>query len=103
MTLVSHTDDCSLLVGQWLRATWARLGFAIVSLGLVALFPKARPVPTPYFVLVIVCTVLSSFASTVQFVGVSAFHTQVADPLIGGTYMTVRFWVLDAWPVNEAY
>lgn len=28
--------------------------------------------------------------STVQFVGISAFHTQIADPLIGGTYMTVR-------------
>lgn len=27
--------------------------------------------------------------STVQFVGISAFHTQIADPLIGGTYMTV--------------
>lgn len=26
---------------------------------------------------------------TVQFVGISAFHTQIADPLIGGTYMTV--------------
>lgn len=28
--------------------------------------------------------------STVQFVGISAFHTRVSDPLIGGTYMTVR-------------
>jgi hypothetical protein len=27
--------------------------------------------------------------STVQFVGITAFHTQIADPLIGGTYMTV--------------
>lgn len=26
---------------------------------------------------------------TVQFVGISAFHTQIADPVIGGTYMTV--------------
>ena len=26
---------------------------------------------------------------TVQFVGISAFHTRVSDPLIGGTYMTV--------------
>lgn len=30
-----------------------------------------------------------SSRSTVQFVGISAFHTQIADPLIGGTYMTV--------------
>ena len=28
--------------------------------------------------------------STVQFIGICAFHTQIADPLIGGTYMTVR-------------
>ena len=27
--------------------------------------------------------------STVQFIGICAFHTQIADPLIGGTYMTV--------------
>ena len=24
-----------------------------------------------------------------QFVGISAFHTKVSDPLIGGTYMTL--------------
>ena len=29
-------------------------------------------------------------SSTVQFVGISAFHTQISDPVIGGTYMTVR-------------
>ena len=29
--------------------------------------------------------------STIQFVGISAFHTRISDPLIGGTYMTVRF------------
>lgn len=26
---------------------------------------------------------------TIQFVGISAFHTIISDPLIGGTYMTV--------------
>jgi PAT family acetyl-CoA transporter-like MFS transporter 1 len=31
--------------------------------------------------------------STVQFVGITAFHTQIADPLIGGTYMTVSAFV----------
>jgi hypothetical protein len=30
--------------------------------------------------------------STVQFVGITAFHTQIADPLIGGTYMTVSLF-----------
>jgi len=28
--------------------------------------------------------------STIQFVGISAFHTRISDPAIGGTYMTVR-------------
>lgn len=28
---------------------------------------------------------------TIQFVGISAFHTRISDPLIGGTYMTVRY------------
>jgi hypothetical protein len=32
--------------------------------------------------------VAAGLYSTVQFVGVTAFHTQIADPLIGGTYMT---------------
>jgi hypothetical protein len=32
---------------------------------------------------------MSLHDSTVQFVGITAFHTQIADPLIGGTYMTV--------------
>lgn len=32
--------------------------------------------------------------STVQFVGITAFHTQIADPLIGGTYMTVSLLYL---------
>jgi len=27
--------------------------------------------------------------STIQFVGMSAFHTKISDPVIGGTYMTV--------------
>lgn len=29
------------------------------------------------------------FCRTIQFVGISAFHTRISDPLIGGTYMTV--------------
>jgi hypothetical protein len=29
------------------------------------------------------------FRRTIQFVGISAFHTRISDPLIGGTYMTV--------------
>jgi len=34
-------------------------------------------------------SVLQSFVGTIQFVGTSAFHTIISDPLIGGTYMTL--------------
>ncbi|GAA5958248.1 hypothetical protein JCM3765_004768, partial [Sporobolomyces pararoseus] len=43
----------------------------------------------------------SPFDRTVQFVGISAFHTQIADPLIGGTYMTLLNTVSNlggTWP-----
>lgn len=42
-----------------------------------------------YFLIIMGSTVLSSFMSTVQFVSISAFMTNIADPVIGGTYMTV--------------
>ena len=89
---------------------WWRLGFAVVAMALIKFFPSS-PISTSYFILVILCTVLSSFASyvdlnnlekllnqfynsTVQFVGISAFHTQIADPVIGGTYMTASLFLL---------
>lgn len=80
---------------------WFRILFAITAMALVHYFPSpsdtssekvaagGRNIPTYYFLLVIASTVLASFASTVQFVGISAFHTIIADPAVGGTYMTV--------------
>lgn len=107
------------IVGGWLAAKWSRgerplrpwiyaflprFAFAFAAALVVYYFPK-QPIPLAFFVLMIVHTVLSSFASyvfcrflavdlnslcrTVQFVGISAFHTRVSDPVIGGTYMTV--------------
>lgn len=97
-----------LVLSQWLIAMWTRLGWAAISMLLISNFPKGD-IGMWYFLLVVACTVGSSFSrcvpprpfqpspaliasprSTVQFVGISAFHTQIADPLIGGTYMTVR-------------
>ncbi|KAJ3516788.1 hypothetical protein NLJ89_g913 [Agrocybe chaxingu] len=72
----------------WIYAFWPRLVFALIAAFIVYFFPKP-PIPMSFFVLLIIHTVLSSFASTVQFVGISAFHTRVSDPLIGGTYMTL--------------
>lgn len=90
----------------WLFGYVARLGFAIASMAIVAGFPSnadggKATIPMSYFLLICVTTVTASFASTVQFVGISAFHTQIADPLIGGTYMTLLNTVSNlggTWP-----
>ncbi|KAK4892941.1 hypothetical protein LTR27_008669 [Elasticomyces elasticus] len=42
-----------------------------------------------YLGVVIVEHVFSTFMSTVMFVSISAFHAKIADPVIGGTYMTL--------------
>lgn len=72
----------------WLYAFWPRYVFGVVSVLTVYFFPKP-PISTGFFLYLIGFTVISSFTSTVQFVGISAFHTRVSDPLIGGTYMTL--------------
>lgn len=74
----------------WIIAFWPRLGTCLVATLVVYWFPTP-PISMSFFAFLVVHTVLSSFASNVQFVGISAFHTRVSDPLIGGTYMTVRF------------
>ncbi|GJN94340.1 hypothetical protein Rhopal_007414-T1 [Rhodotorula paludigena] len=84
----------------WLIAMWTRLAWAVVSMLLISNFPLGD-IGMWYFLLVVACTVGSSFSSTVQFVGISAFHTQIADPLIGGTYMTLLNTVSNlggTWP-----
>ncbi|KAK5026051.1 hypothetical protein LTR16_012259, partial [Cryomyces antarcticus] len=59
------------------------------------IFPTASSVaahvgvPFWYLATVIVEHVFSTFMSTVMFVAVSAFHARIADPVIGGTYMTL--------------
>ncbi|KAJ9059637.1 hypothetical protein DSO57_1039488 [Entomophthora muscae] len=71
----------------WLYAIFGRLFFSFIGSLVVMAYP-AEGVTIPYFLLVIVVGVLTSFTSTVQFVGMSAFFSQIADPYIGGTYMT---------------
>jgi MFS transporter, PAT family, solute carrier family 33 (acetyl-CoA transportor), member 1 len=91
----------------WLWAFWPRLGFALLGAVIVWRFPKP-PIPTGFFMFLVVQNVLGSFSGrvtetiprvdsdkfsllrTIQFVGISAFHTRISDPVIGGTYMTVR-------------
>lgn len=72
----------------WMYGYIGRLVAAIFGQILVWGFPKSGKISTSYFVFVILQHLLSSFMSTVQFVSICAFHTKIADPLIGGTYMT---------------
>jgi len=72
----------------WLWAFWPRLGFALIGAIIVWQFPKP-PISTGFFVFLVLQTLLGSFSGTIQFVGISAFHTKISDPIIGGTYMTL--------------
>ncbi|KAG1755060.1 acetyl-coenzyme A transporter 1 [Suillus paluster] len=72
----------------WIWAFWPRLAFAFVSTLIVYWFPTP-PLSYGFFIYLIIHTVLQGLASTIQFVGISAFHTRISDPLIGGTYMTL--------------
>ncbi|RUS15696.1 acetyl-coenzyme A transporter 1-domain-containing protein, partial [Endogone sp. FLAS-F59071] len=92
----------------WLYAFYGRLFFAAAGMAVVNFYPADGHASTAYFWIIIASTVLSSFMSTVQFVSISAFMTTIADPLIGGTYMTLlntfsnfggtwpKFFVLEA-------
>ncbi|KAJ7101391.1 acetyl-coenzyme A transporter 1-domain-containing protein [Mycena belliarum] len=72
----------------WLLTFYPRIGFALSAMLVVYYFP-APPLSAGFFVFLVVHTVLTSFTSTIQFVGSSAFFTRISDPLIGGTYMTL--------------
>jgi PAT family acetyl-CoA transporter-like MFS transporter 1 len=72
----------------WCWAFVGRLFAALVSQVIVAMFP-ASGVTTGYLIAVILGHVFSTFMSTVMFVAVAAFHAKIADPVYGGTYMTL--------------
>lgn len=72
----------------WCWAFVGRLAAAAFAQLVVAVFP-AGGVTTWYLLTVIVEHVFSTFMSTVMFVAISAFHARIADPAIGGTYMTL--------------
>lgn len=72
----------------WCWAFIGRLGAAIVAQAVVMIFPK-EGVTSWYLLTVILSHIYSTFTNTVMFVAISAFHAKVADPAIGGTYMTL--------------
>lgn len=72
----------------WSIAFVGRLAAALVAQGVVMSFP-AQGTTTWYLVTVIASHMFSTFTNTVMFVAISAFHAKIADPDIGGTYMTL--------------
>ncbi|KAI9709231.1 MAG: hypothetical protein M1828_002531 [Chrysothrix sp. TS-e1954] len=72
----------------WSWAFIGRLCAAAFAQFVVMIFPSGG-VTTWYLLLVIVEHVFSTFMSTIMFVAISAFHAKIADPVIGGTYMTL--------------
>jgi hypothetical protein len=72
----------------WSWAFVGRLGAALVGQFIVWIFPSSG-VSSGYLLLVIFGHVFSTFMNTVMFVAVSAFHAKIADPVYGGTYMTL--------------
>lgn len=71
----------------WLIGFLGRLAYAFCNMLVVAMFP-ANGASSWYLLLVMMVHVLGNFMITIQFVCINAFHTQIADPIIGGTYMT---------------
>ncbi|KAI9800753.1 MAG: hypothetical protein M1833_003170 [Piccolia ochrophora] len=72
----------------WCWAFIGRLIAAIAAQFVVAVYPKDG-VQTWYLLVVIAEHIFSTFTSTVMFVAGSAFHAKIADPNVGGTYMTL--------------
>ncbi|KAL2161250.1 hypothetical protein VTH06DRAFT_8470 [Thermothelomyces fergusii] len=77
----------------WCWGFAGRLAAAVVAQLTVSIFPPAATaaggVPAWYLLAVVGQHVFSTFTNTVMFVAVAAFHARVADPAIGGTYMTL--------------
>lgn len=72
----------------WCWGFAGRLAAAVFAQITVIIFP-ANGVNGWYLFIVILEHVMSTFMNTVMFVAVSAFHARIADPAIGGTYMTL--------------
>ncbi|CUM67225.1 uncharacterized protein PRCAT00004918001 [Priceomyces carsonii] len=72
----------------WLVGFCGRLIAAVLAHIAIYFFPESGEISTGYFILILLQHLFSSFMSTIQFVSLCAFETKIADPAIGGTYMT---------------
>ena len=83
----------------WCWAFIGRLVAACLAQVTVMIFP-ADGVQPWYLLTVIASHILSTFTSTVMFVAISAFHAKIADPVIGGTYMTLLATYVSLFPFS---
>lgn len=81
----------------WCWAFIGRLVAACLAQLVVIMFP-ANGVQPWYLLTVIASHIFSTFTSTVMFVAISAFHAKIADPVIGGTYMTLLATYAPSFP-----
>jgi MFS transporter, PAT family, solute carrier family 33 (acetyl-CoA transportor), member 1 len=72
----------------WSWAFVGRLVAAIFGQIIVWIYPSGG-VTTWYLFAVICSHVFSTFMNTAMFVAIAAFHAKIADPMYGGTYMTL--------------
>ncbi|KAG5513979.1 hypothetical protein PMAC_000601 [Pneumocystis sp. 'macacae'] len=85
----------------WIYAHIGRLISAFIGILIVYMFPSDGRIDSGYFYIVILQNIFSGFMNTIQFISISAFHTRIADPVIGGTYMTLLNTVSNlggTWP-----
>ncbi|KAK4043764.1 acetyl-coenzyme A transporter 1-domain-containing protein [Parachaetomium inaequale] len=73
----------------WCWGFAGRLAAAVLAQFTVSIFPASGVVTPWYLLTVILQHVFSTFTNTIMFVAVAAFHARIADPVIGGTYMTL--------------
>ncbi|KAI5293602.1 hypothetical protein KEM52_005388 [Ascosphaera acerosa] len=74
----------------WCWAFVGRIGAALFAHLTIVIYPVAAATPPASFMLLVILEhIMSTFMSTVMFVAISAYHARIADPVIGGTYMTL--------------
>ncbi|KAH9925007.1 MFS general substrate transporter [Epithele typhae] len=84
----------------WTYSFWPRLALTLIAALVVYWFPRP-PITSTFMVGLVTLIILQSFTGTIQFGGISAFHTRVSDPVVGGTYMTLLNTFVnlgDTWP-----
>ena len=93
----------------WLACYPARLLLGLTSLCIVLLVPAVKSpttgLPSWMYFLIMLAAMVASVTSQTMFVAQMAFYNRVADPAIGGTYMTMLNTISNmggAWPSTAA-